>query len=203
MEKEGTIDPKAILFLIPSINDFLPADGGPVDGSEFVLGKDDWRQLEFVHSSHGKMVEEELVAVCRIYNEHSQGFGFNDMHVRSRIVEPIPGALLPADALAGLSLGPVRPLCFNDHAERIDGGFACALSSDWTLYGAVTNGCIGTLAFEPGRGALAETNAVAFEAFARKYGLLLVDWCGCAVGRPGDDVFREILARSFYEAGSG
>jgi hypothetical protein len=191
-----TIDPKGILFTLPSINDDPPKDGGPVDGSEFAVAEDDWRQLEFVHLSHREVIEEELLAISRIYEEHSQGFGFNDIHVRSRLVEPISEAQLTADALVSLGLEPMRLLCFDGHVARIEGGFAYPLSSDWTLYGVVTKSYVETLAFAPTLGALAEAKAVAVEEFARKHELLLVDWCRCAVGKPGTDVFREIVART-------
>ena len=96
LPESGAADPKGILFSLPSINDALPRDGGPVDGSEFILAEDDWRQLEFVHFSHGEVVWGELRAICRIYEEHSNGerFGFNDLYVRSRLVEPLPATEL-------------------------------------------------------------------------------------------------------------
>jgi hypothetical protein len=194
----GTVDPKGVLFLFPSINDALPRDGEPVDGSEFVLAEDDWGQLEFVHFSHGKVVWDELRAICRIYDEHSHsaGFGFNNLYVRNRLIEPLAVAKLAADSLATLDLGPMRSLSFDGHEARIEGGFAHSLSSNWTVYGMLTNRHVETLAFQPALGALGAADAVALEEFARKHELLLVDWCCLAVGKPGDDVFREIVART-------
>jgi hypothetical protein len=198
LPRNGTVDPKGILFSLPSINDALPRDRGPVDGSEFVLAEDDWRQLEFVHFSNGKVVWDELRAICRICEEHShsEGFGFDDLHVRSRLVEPLSAAGLTVDSLAKVDLGPIRSLCFDGHDVRIEGGFAHSLSSHWTLYGMVTKRQIETLALQPALGALGEGDAIALEGFARKHELLLVDWCRLAVGKPGDDVFREIVART-------
>ena len=124
LPRNGTADPKGILFSLPSINDALPRDGEPVDGSEFVLAEDDWRQLEFVHFRNGKVVWDELRAICRIYDEHSHsaGFGFNNLHVRSRLIEPLTVAKIAADSLATLDLGPMRSLSFDGHHASEKGG---------------------------------------------------------------------------------
>lgn len=193
LARTATIDPRELLFSLPTINDRLPDEEGQADGSEVVLLEDDWRQVEWVHVSRGEVITEELQSVRRIYEEHRQGIGFDQIHVRSRLAEPLPGAPLKAEALLRLVLGPPLPLRLDRHGVRIRGGFAYSLPAGWILYGTRTEQHVEVLGLHRSGEPLPDDTAAALEDLAAEHHLLLVDWCRCAAGEPGDPSFRAVI----------
>jgi hypothetical protein len=107
----------------------------------------------------------------------------------------MPGVKLELDTLATLDLAPDHLLRFDRYGVRVDGGFARSLSGGWFLYGAATAGTVKTLALQPCAKALPDPAAVAaLEDLAQRHGLLLVDWCRCAIGEPGTKSFVHVIA---------
>src|SRR5215218_8904224 len=65
-QRVATVDPRTILFSLPTINDRLPDEAEPVDGSEAVLREDDWRQVEFAPARLRHVMDDEIGAIERI-----------------------------------------------------------------------------------------------------------------------------------------
>lgn len=188
------MDPRQLLFSLPTINDRLPDDAEPADGREAVLAEDDWRQVELVSAGLRAVVDEEIRAITGIYEMHRQGPGFDQVHVRSRIEHPLGGGL-PADALHSLGLGAPRALRLDRHGDRVRGGFAHELAaSDWLLYGVAGDGAITVLGLHPGAEPPSDAAIQALDALAGRHGLIVVNWCRCAVGEPGHTSFAATFA---------
>jgi hypothetical protein len=184
---------REILFSLATINDALPDESGNADGREPVLHEDDWRQTEFVHVRHAGLVEAEFQAIRNIHGQHRRRIGFDKVHVRSRVPEPMAGASVELDALTTLELEQPRPLRLERHGYRVHGGFAHALSQGQILYGVARDSWVKVLGLH-GTGEMPLTTVALLEAFARSHDLLLVDWCRCGVGAPGAGSFQDIVA---------
>jgi hypothetical protein len=183
------IDPKQLLFSLPTICDQLPASEGSVaDGSEVVLREDDWRQCELVSEAFGATVEHELDAVREIHEKQRAGPGFRKLQVRSALPQPIAeGAVQFADVRALGEDGARLPLRFDGSGRRISDGFACRLDSAQVLYGVAAGPSVEILAVQPG------ADFARLRAFAAERRLLAVDWCRCLRGHPNDDSFDALL----------
>ena len=58
------IDPRQILFSLPSICDFIPLQADrPLAGGELVIAEDAWRQLEFVSHELAKEADDEIASI--------------------------------------------------------------------------------------------------------------------------------------------
>lgn len=136
VESVVMVDPRALLFTLPTIGNELPlCDGDSVDGSELTMHEDDWRQLEWVDDVPA--VEAELASIRAIYAEHRVGPGFNKCHVRKLVPEPLRGTRLTlADVLAWTGRQPdaIRHIRIGVEPRRVRNGFAIHLTGLW-LYG--------------------------------------------------------------------
>jgi hypothetical protein len=94
-----TGDPKTVYFSLATINDALPTIDTTAKPSErdLVIHEDDWRQFEAVARSFEAEIKEEIAGVQRIFKEKSKPSGeyriFTEIHVRKRIVRPLPTPL--------------------------------------------------------------------------------------------------------------
>jgi hypothetical protein len=194
VEQTTMMDPRQILFSLPTLNDRLPDDGEPADGSEAVLAEDDWRQVELVSAGLRAAVDEEIRAITAIHESHRRGPGFDEIHVRGRIEHPLGGGL-PPDALHSLGLGAPRALRLDRHGDRVRGGFAHLLAAgDWLLYGVAGEGAVTVLGLHPGAEPPSDVAIQALEALAERHDLIVVDWCRCTVGEPGLASFAATFA---------
>lgn len=192
------IDPGAILYSLPSICDAIPGISNvPVDGSEFFLGEDDWRQVELVSSAYSDQVEDELERIRQAHGTRVEGSGWREIRVRSKPRSPLGCSLSLVDLMARLGFeGELGGLAYRDSERRIQDGFVLQLEG-LTLYGHAPAGRVESLAVAqyldvpvPAQsGALVRDLAGDLE-------LDLVDWCRC--GRVAADRcdFDRLLAEN-------
>jgi len=182
LRKIEYMDPKKILFSLPTICDELPAcEGAPVDGSELLLAEDDFRQVELVSRSQIALVEKEIEAVRAIFENERVGPGFRNLHVRREIGAPIAPPYPSFAELVSVSEGRVGSLCFRGAPKRVTHGFSIAEAKTPAVYGIHVEDelrVLGIVGFSDSFGG-------DLEAFAARHGLLLVDWCGCSMRVPG------------------
>jgi hypothetical protein len=185
-----TIDPRELLFSLPTIAGSLPEDDEPADGTEILLLEDDWRQLEFVHEKHLDTIAAEFADIQRLYAENRKGSGFTNCHSRERIAAPLPNDLvvLPFPNSAG------QRLRLSGYDHRVRGGFAVRLSGGWLLYGSRDGARIETLGLFRGSGSLSPEHQTALAQFAAEHGLVLVDWCRHASVDPKTESLDAIIA---------
>ncbi|MFT4648429.1 MAG: hypothetical protein ACI9X4_001653 [Glaciecola sp.] len=176
------VDPAPILYSLPSICDAIPGLGvQPVDGSEFLLGEDDWRQVELVSADQSEQVDDELQRIRQVHETRVEGGGWPEMRVRSKPRSPISRELTLIDLMARLGFhGRPGGLAYRDSERRVQAGFVLALEG-LTLYGEAPDGKVRSLGVDP-----YSQRSVPLESIARLRTLAgdleldLVDWCRCA-----------------------
>jgi hypothetical protein len=185
------IDPKHLLYSLPTICDRLPAAEGPIaDGREVVLREDDWRQFELVSEVFRAEVEQEVAAIRAIHERERVGIGFRNLHVRSMLPHPIEGGrVLLEDVQALVVDRPRRTLRFDGTGKQVSDGFGFPFEEGRVLYGVLSNSGVLVLGFHPAP----PRELASLRAFAARTGLLAVDWCRGATAHPNDEAFDSLV----------
>jgi hypothetical protein len=179
LARQQMMDPKDILFSLPSINDrmFPMKEGSSLDGL-LVIHEDDWRQVEFVSEKLAADVESEIQSIRTIFETKRSGVGFTELHVRKRIERPIGEDALPYEAVkknftiskefSGFGLGKG-----GGRAGIAENGFAFETSDGAQVFGIWNEK--GNVVFL----CLASTGGFTEECkgLMRSFGLMGVDWC--------------------------
>lgn len=173
LRKVVAVDPKSVLFSLPTIVDALPGETVAPPGAEVSirLHGDDYRQVEFVHASQGLEVDAELADIARIKAEHRKGSGFDAIHVRKRIAEPLAGVKLRRAELEA-ALGTTSRLWAFKGGGVVADGYALP-DAEAVVYGVAHEGFVETLCVY---GMLPDVVG-RLHGVALAHGLLLVDWC--------------------------
>lgn len=177
LRKVEHIDPKSILFSLPTIENTLPPGHEADSSNAHRMREDDWRQLELVAVALAPVVEAELAEIRSVY-EDRVGPGFKRIHVRERIVSPLEDVQLGVDDLArALGNPPRRDLTvYQDPGGIVTGGFAFSME-EGVVYGREDAGHVLALGVD------GELPAELAE-LADHHALLVVDWCRAAVRQP-------------------
>jgi hypothetical protein len=181
-----TLDPKKILFSLPTIEDVLPArtpDGGDAALS---LTPDDFRQVELVPASERAAIEAEFDAIRAVLSQHKQGGGFTEIHVRKRIPEPLVGHHITRAEVESAVGAKGRPLGLRGQHGVVRGGFAIP-HGDGMVYGVERDGALTLLGFH----GLYVDVVGTLHAIALARGLCLVDWCNTRCLRAHEEGFVE------------
>jgi hypothetical protein len=180
-------DPEEVLFSLPTICDTAPPADQLGD-----LTEDDWRQIEFIGTGLGDVVETEFGAIREIYEQHAEFdgddslIGFRRLHVREHPAAPLPGPVSKRLLLGLLPAGR--------DADRA-GAFFRTIGSA-IVYGFSDGDAVTVLGvhFEeappPGlAGPLRDVMAT--------FHVVLVDWCRCMVIGP-DELDRYLAEESDF-----
>jgi hypothetical protein len=182
------MDPKNILFSLPTLSHELPAldaKSAPAAGS-LQLAEDDWRQIELVASGCDAAVAACLSAIERIYADHRRDSGaFDEIHIRNEVPQPLAGTRLTLDALRAAFPGCADLPAVTIGPARVRDGFALRLPSGPRLYGLLDSGHIAVLGIDLAEHHRAPANAGAADAkslaaLMRAHDLRLVSWCRMA-----------------------
>lgn len=169
------IDPSAILFSLPTIDDRWPSMEPAADQpAGLSMHEDDWRQIEFISSELGAEVDSQLDAVREVMSEARKGGAYTRIHVRDRITTPITQALRPSEvaALLGISRGSPSPIRIDRMAGRVRDGGALRLSDRLWAYWFAPDDQVAVL----GLHGQFDADPKRWEPVLRA-GLILVDWC--------------------------
>ncbi len=189
------VDPNELLFSLPTISDSIAGveDTESLD-NVVVFREDDWRQFEFISSNQEKLIHGEFEAIEQIYQQHRESSGFNQLHVRKAIIEPLSGAKISIDSL-GESFSVEKEyagIAFNNTAATIVNGFAYRTRSGWLLWGQVDNaGNLINLNLSETDSSSIEGIAENIDSFAQKHELYIVDWPRLFWGGVGKRKFLE------------
>lgn len=172
------VDPKEILFSLPTLCDPAPATDAtrPPAGYQS-LHEDDWRQIEFVARTNLAHLQKELATLIAFKQEHRSGPGWTQVYLRKEHPTPFSTvglrfSSLPTFSASALAIGSGPPW-----GGTVRGGFALSDGGDWFLYGQCTDeGYVIHLAVSPGRSVPSEQFARALSQIAQSGDLLLVDW---------------------------
>jgi hypothetical protein len=180
----ATVDPSELRYSLPSISDELPpiAEGSTKLGKNVLeLREDDWRQVEFVTLALQPAIATAFAAIERIYTEHREKYGFNELHVRKEVPAPLEGTSLTLAELRGAvgeTVTWLDGISFSGVAGLVEGSFAVKLPSGPALYGLQREGRISVLGLHHTKASAAvEGDARLLAALASKHQLCLVDWC--------------------------
>lgn len=200
----GLIDPEKVLFSLPTLDTTLPEIGGqecPRD-ERLVIHEDDWRQIEFVSTSHLSGIETELRAIEKIFQEGRQGGGFREIHTRSEVGAPLFDSLLSYGKVKR-ELGCRREfkgVSFAGIPTLIENGFAFESDLGMTFYGQQADGILSSLCqtvrntSKINRGSAAKRLA----KFTDSHNLVYVDWCWMVALNGDEAEFK----RHFSECGA-
>lgn len=198
MQRVMMMDPKAILFSLPTISNELPACE-PVDAAPgLVLLEDDWRQIELITEGCSAKAEECLAHVKRIYRDHRQPSGaFDALHVRREVPEPLHGAEIALRALvAQLARGADMGGVLVHGQGRVRDGFALQLPGGVSVYGLAPEGRVQVLGLVlPDDADAAGAEATALTGLMKEHHLILVDWCRAAAAPADREAVLDILQR--------
>jgi hypothetical protein len=167
------LDPKKILFSLPTLCDQAPAVAeAPAPSGARSLHEDDWRQVEFVAAIDDSYIRGELAALATFKSQHKKSSGWTSVYVRKEHPHPL-GTLglryspLPQFSASAIALGgrPVR------------GGFALSDGGGWFIYGQRSpEGGIIQLAVSPSQEAVSDRFAAGLVEITQAAPVLLVDW---------------------------
>ena len=120
----GTMDPKKILFSVPTLENTMPVLMAEPIGNRTCqyMHEDDWRQFEFIDGRFRDELAREIAAIDRIWQEQSVPLGegmtaFRQVHLRELIPQPLDMATDVAafEALFGVKATPMV-LLSGEHA---------------------------------------------------------------------------------------
>jgi hypothetical protein len=179
-----TIDPRKILFTIPTLCDLAPRlIPGVIERAEvFVLNEDDWRQAEFVAAADHGHVEDMLSKIRKSIQTNRVGPGYKEMVVRPEHPTAIVTAGITVDSLrtffAGASRASLRRLGLDTGGSvlAVQGGFALDLAGLGTIYGHANQGKVVALGIEFTVREIPRKDRARLLAFCKAYRLELVDW---------------------------
>ena len=189
LERVEKVDPKEILFSLPTIENELPRTSSLSSGTGtmvFRLNEDEWRQVEFVSRSLADAISSELRGIQGIFDnatvELSKGVrAFKEVHARKSVPSPIVTNLPYSELLAAL---PVNAICYSrcgfyDSGHIVAEGFAHGLPGA-VLYGYKEAGRVKVLGLSLAAGVEGrsrECTTVVLQKLMETNELLLVDWC--------------------------
>lgn len=196
------IDPKELLFAIPTLHDDIPPVDTTVSFSEephaALMHEDDWRQDEFVPVAARAFVMETLGRLQSHRTVHARGLGFREVLIRSESPVSLATATIRRDDLRGV-LGdtPPTPLYLKSSSAapaRVRDGFTFPLPDVGYVYGRTESGYVTALGLALITSAFGPVAPLA--AVSDRYRLLFVDWVGGVVIEPGDERgFRAWMSR--------
>jgi hypothetical protein len=202
LAKVQQVSPKDILYSLPTLNNDLPrVIGGAQQGQRiFTMHEDDWRQIEFISTTHTDAIHAQIGEIRRIFDEESvqteRFTAFRRLFVRKEIPAPIadPLPLAQVQSLFAANSTSYDGLAIGTTTDLVEGGFALDLAGI-VLYGQQHEGNVTALGLAMGSGGSANpaTMAGLFAALMRQYSLSLVDWCSMLVLPADSDLLDEYL----------
>lgn len=179
-----SLDPKAILFSVPTLSNDIAAlekmERTP-DATDLVFHEDDWTQVEFIPKS----LLPEIQRMLKEYKAFEQanrvpGSGWRNVYVRKIQRQPLVADPQPVQQLEktlGAKAGGVLVLySTGTTGGRVKDGFVLPLGGNVTLYGYTTNEGIPVLGANVGQNPDDIKLVQAFTKLNSSAGLVLVDW---------------------------
>lgn len=192
LQKVETVDPKKILFSLPSIcNSALPelTDAPSGAGEIRVLHEDDWRQCEFVSVAYSGEVSRELIAIRQIHEKASMSVGWSAIHLRELIPSPLATAIGWQTVVEHLGAATSCPkIAFMNKSHVVRNAVAFEFGDGVLVWGVEQAGRLVALCVENIRSAN-EATVSRLTRLADALSLVLVNWCSCQAYAPrGSDL---------------
>lgn len=175
------LDPKEILFSLPTIcGAALPKIlVAAADEDRVVLHEDDWRQCEFVSICQSNDISAEIADIRKIHSEATAAVGWRNIHVRERIVQPLPAGIAWS-RISGL-LGKtenIGGIAFGRSENSVANALGVRFSDGVIIWGVQENGSLGALCVE-NLDRASDTTVAALKRVADGLSIALINWCRC------------------------
>ncbi|MBK7862224.1 MAG: hypothetical protein IPJ65_27180 [Archangiaceae bacterium] len=165
LRKVSAIDPRELLFSLPTVADEVPALTAEGRGEVLLqLTEDDWLQHELLPVELRARIDAELAAVREVLEHSRRGSGFERLHLRKALPRPFEGRALRVEALA-TRFG--APGVVAAQAGFFEHSFAFAVPGG-VLYGEALEGAVRAMGLS--------SRAVEVAALCADERLLRVDW---------------------------
>lgn len=144
LQKVRTIDPKEILYTLPTICSFLGEVSDEVEttGRELTIHEDNWRNIELVSLKFLEEIKNNLGAISRIHEEERVGQGFRKLHLRKDIEQPLVSLHFPFAELEKFEKGRVYDGLGYLKNGMVKDGFAFSTVGGLTWYGRQKSGFV-------------------------------------------------------------
>ena len=179
-DKVQYVDPKKILFSIPTLSDDIaplePLSEKP-SGKDFGFHEDDWCQIEFFPKSQLNTIQQILKEYKQFEQAHRVHQGWNAVYLRKIQRIPVISSLQNLEKLLGTKAGDA-PILFTSSSisGKVKNGFTLPLGGNITLYGYVDGNNIPVLGASVGKNPDDSRLTDAFLKLNASNGLLVVDW---------------------------
>ena len=190
-ENVQSIDPKSLMFSIPTISDDLapldPVGEAPRD-DELQMHEDDWCQVEFFHKGYLQELQRLLKEYKTFEASNREMITIEgkecpiwlDTYVRTVARQPLLSGEDPVEQLGRIVEGQIGPapvlFSTSSWSGRVRNGFTVGIGRNMDLYGYVVDGDVPVIAAlvraDPDDQAL----VTAFARLNAALGLVLVDW---------------------------
>lgn len=182
LRKVERMDPRNILFTIPSLCNFI-GDVVPDSsrtGAELEIHEDEWRNIELVSLIFEPDINTYLNEILRIHQEERQGLGFNRLFVREGLEFPLASVTIPLTEIESLFqiTKKYSGLSYRGSEGVVARSFAFKTEGGLTLYGRQERGTIQELCLtncNPNEHLEQDINVL--KTLMADYGLCFVDWC--------------------------
>ena len=187
--REVILDPKALLFSLPTISNDFPAmvEGRPDPTQDAIsITEDDWRQVEFIENAALPEIEREMREIEAFKKENRVGLGWENVYVRKQRPDGLYPSRLSLSLVDSVPHGPIQKFLIGspDHESPVKGGFAIRLGPSLIMYGRESSGILINL----GLSRLPNDEHAALEghllAICKKFDLVIVDWCAGRIFPP-------------------
>lgn len=187
------MDPRSILFTLPTICDEIPETlqdtGHDAPAPEAIhLHGDDWRQIEFIVGVETPQVDREIAAIQEFKDANRTSVGWKNVYIRKERPDGLFPAHLPSNLVDTIPHGQIQPLTIETltgQQATVKGGFAVRLGPTLVMYGRQYRGIIVNLALTTTPDQQDSAQYRHLLALCKKFNLIIVDWCaGRVVTRP-------------------
>lgn len=186
--REVTLDPKALLFSLPTISDDFPAtvqSSSDPTRDEIRITEDDWRQIEFIENAALPEIEREMMEIETFKKENRVGLGWKNVYVRKQRPDGLYPSRLPLSLLDSVPHGSIQKLFIGSpgHESTVKGGFAIRLGPSLIMHGRESSGILINLGLSrmPDEQAAREGHLL---AICKEFNLVIVDWCAGRIFPP-------------------
>lgn len=196
LAKVETMDPKDILYSLPSINDEIPRIVDCDSENVLVLLEDDWRQVECVSTSFLNEINAEISQIRDIYDNDRESAGFRNMHLRKKISTPLEGKEITLRNLHEYFNAKVHyeGAGFNSSYGIIENGFAFSTESNWVFWGQCdADENILFLNIIAMANAIIEPFSSQMNQFLQEKKLYVVDWTRMFIAGEGHSSFENFM----------
>ncbi len=182
LSKVEFMNPKDILFSLPSINDVI----GSISKSRnkidqyYKIHEDDWRQIELVSNHHEEKINNELNSIIEIYNNSREEYGFKKIHVRKEIIKPLEKSNISLTQLKTIfgSSKEFQGLAYEGQPLGVDNSYAFISNSGVTIWGESSeSGSVRSICFSSSKPKGVEEFSASLLKLLNDEKLYLIDWC--------------------------